>query len=374
MKKIILILIVMFPYGAGFCGSFSPVEHTYATLLISNDGELIEVGAKSIYYENNKNTHLLDIVAEVLWLSIQQGVRADKRLIKYNSRSEEDTVSWLAKALGNSGLGRYQSVLKESFELAESKKLKKYIKQASDALGKYDGDFYQPGNISLDTVRQSLESPEYKNPGKAGSAEFSTIKNGKTLDEVYAALGLPDELSMGFRRIYRPAVFIYHPLLRVQYLGGGIVEFDHANNKDKKWMVSNVFKPIDIGIRLLEEDDLAMIKQSLLIQEGSIVRKTAQKIYKQRLFGADVLDVAAERIYHSLNDSDKELSDGMAWIFKSIAASKNGCYRYVTEYVINNSKNSKLVKYARKALNGLPSDSECVYKKGDITAKYATQS
>lgn len=365
MKKILLFLAALLPQSLGFCGDFNRVEHTYATLLTSNDGELIELGAKSMYNVGNKNPDLLDIVAEVLWISVEQGVKPDKRVIKYNSRSEEDTVSWLAKTLGESGLGGYRSVLKESFALTKSKKLKRYIKQAYDSLGDYDGESYQVGSVSIDSVRDSLN--DYRKNESVKSTDFSKIKNGQVIEEVYDEHGLPDDISLGFRRIYRPGVFIYHPLLRVHYVGKGMVEFDHADNEDKKWMVYNLYKPLDVDMKISRDDNLGIIKHSLLMQAGFVVKQTAQKIYKEKLFSTDILDVAAERVYHSMDSVDDETADGIAWIFNSIGASKNGRYRYVTEYAIEHSANDKVIRYAQKVLGQLSTaDSVGQYKKGDI--------
>lgn len=63
-----------------------------------------------------------------------------------------ETLSFLARGIGQSGNGRYYTAMKEVKDQAEFKKLRKYAKKALKMIDKAEGRQYKKGSIKLKTT------------------------------------------------------------------------------------------------------------------------------------------------------------------------------------------------------------------------------
>jgi hypothetical protein len=76
--------------------------------------------AKQLVRARYRDTVVLDVVERVLLRNYQSG--------------DDDTMSWLCKALGASGQGKYRGTLSKVSESATSRKLKGYAEKSLQQL------------------------------------------------------------------------------------------------------------------------------------------------------------------------------------------------------------------------------------------------
>lgn len=92
----------------------------------------INRAAASIYRNGETSTTVLDVAAETL---LQR--------YKKPKANAVNALAWLIRAIGNSGSGRYYSVMQEVYEHSEYRKLRGYAKKAMDIIGNKEGTQYQ---------------------------------------------------------------------------------------------------------------------------------------------------------------------------------------------------------------------------------------
>ena len=159
--------------------ALNAVEQRYVEQLSKGGNVSIKQAAQSIYNTGLTNTEVLDVAAEVL-------------LQKYKTATpgDVDTLAWVAKALGNSGNGRYHQALSSVAEGTSQRKLRKHANRALKQLGAEEGKQYQQGSVSLAKLKSSKPKtrPATKTNGKAG---LDSIVAGMSMEEVYALIGPP---------------------------------------------------------------------------------------------------------------------------------------------------------------------------------------
>lgn len=102
----------------------------------------------------------------------------------------------------------------------------------------------------------------------------------------------------------------------------------------------------------------------------SSLRRASQSIYHNGLRERVVLDVLAEKLLQTYNDTSQIGVDALAWACKALGQSGNTRYRNVLKTVIKNAKHSKVRKYAKQSLDKMPAGKvKKPYKKGSVNLK-----
>jgi len=370
--------------------AFEGKDNTYASMLVSGSNELVILGAQSLYYEKSSNTELLDIVAELLWYES-----------KHESYITSDGLSWLAKTLGQSKLTRYKTVLKDvdvkmaalekkykqafkfddddEEDAEESEPVKKtsgslrpsisswggtivdyaidgvhtavdhskvrdFIAKALETLTDQSQADYVAGKLDYKRILDKITTSKQTHIKNRQEINFSSIKRGKYLKDVYSEIGLPDSPSAYF--VSRTRVFrgrYVESRLQIRYGDAGIVQLLLDNDREGPgWYVYKVFSFQPNGL-----------KAGLLSNDANQLRTYASNMYAAYLTDTSILDIAAQRLWDSMNTTDGQLGDALAWVCKSIGRSRQTRYRTLMQDVADNAQNAKAKKYAKRQLEYL---------------------
>ena len=102
----------------------------------------------------------------------------------------------------------------------------------------------------------------------------------------------------------------------------------------------------------------------------SSLRRASQRIYHNGLRERVVLEVLAEKLLQTYNNTSKTGVDALAWACKALGQSGDIRYRNVLKTVNKNAKHSKVRKYAKQSLDNMPAGKvKKPYKKGSVNLK-----
>jgi len=103
---------------------------------------------------------------------------------------------------------------------------------------------------------------------------------------------------------------------------------------------------------------------------NSSLRRASQSIYHNGHRERVVLDVLAEKLLQTYNDTSQIGVDALAWACKALGQSGDIRYRNVLKTVNKKAKHSKVRKYAKQSLNKMPAGkAKKPYKKGSVNLK-----
>jgi len=346
--------------NAALSQEYTGREHSEAMLLLSQSDFDVRLAAKSLNRLSSKRQDILDLLAEVTWTACSG-----------NRKMNPDTLSWLAKALGNTKQARYAGLLDYCLANATGKNTIKYLKQARDSLEGTTTDSFEGGKIDLEQMRARLLKKGGPSSRNQVAKQFDEVRKGQSLDEVYSILGAPNDI----RGVNVPKGRAGHSYVKVRisddmivfvYSGIGTIRFAFDEAKDKNdWLLAEaksdkglIWDPL--GGRFVTINDL--VNADLITTgDASELREIVYHLRKQTSIGRDILDRSADRIYRSRLEPGEELADALAWLCKIIAKSGDGRYKQLLLDVSNTATNNKLRKYASKAANDLPDTSEKQY-------------
>ena len=137
-RFLLLSLLAVFTLTAR--ADLDPVEQNYVDLMLSGDLRDLKRAAKLMHDAREDNREVLDVAAEVL-LTLYPGA-PDRQI---------DTLSWLSRAIGISGDGRYHDALSEVVEQGPHRKLRRHAKKALRQLGAADSGQYVRGTTTIKT-------------------------------------------------------------------------------------------------------------------------------------------------------------------------------------------------------------------------------
>ncbi len=223
------------------------VDQRYIDQMTRGGNVSIKQAAQSIYNTGENDTEVLDVAAEVL---LQRSATAGKNDI--------DTLAWVARALGNSGNARYYSALQEVANGDAHRKLRKYAKNAMKAVGQSDVDQYQKGMVDLVALRTASQqaaadselSPGKVSPEGSGKSGIDIIREGMSMEEVYALVGEPTATaSHQTGKAWVPFNFGAKDLARTDmlYKGQGRVVLSHDGYSSTSHVVEVIIDPDESG-------------------------------------------------------------------------------------------------------------------------------
>jgi hypothetical protein len=133
------LITVMFGLLTSLTHATDTENQRYIEQLTQDSNHSIKPAAQSIYKTGEQDTEVLDVAAEVL---LQRYPTA--------SDSDIDTLSWVAKALGNTRNPRYYTTLNEVANSNAHAKLRKYANKARQQVGGHpSGEQYMKGTLNL---------------------------------------------------------------------------------------------------------------------------------------------------------------------------------------------------------------------------------
>jgi hypothetical protein len=234
-------VLLAFILGATPCLARTAGESRTIEMLVRGGPESQRDVAQSIYNGIDRNPEILDIAAEVLLQTYRR-----------SGFVQIDATSWLCKALGASGNGRYRDVLKEVADQAIDKKVKKYATQALGMLPPGEASPYLAGTVDLAKLRDSAITGQEQPPprshagpaatGDAGAASFDRISHGMSMEEVFALIGQPTATTSRITgKAWAP---FYHggdtARMFALYKGKGRVVFSNASRFAPVWRVIDI--------------------------------------------------------------------------------------------------------------------------------------
>jgi len=180
--------------GVGLCFGMNAMAldasgKRYIDLMVNGGPTSIRTAAEEIFNTGLKDTEVLDVAAETLYQGYQKNT---------SSETQMDAMAWVCKALGNSGDGRYKSLVEEAAK-SGNRKLKKHCDRAADGLPVAQNS-YQPGSVNLEKYKaggSGAAAASKSAPAKAAKAaatapaSFDDVKEGMSMEEVNSLIGQP---------------------------------------------------------------------------------------------------------------------------------------------------------------------------------------
>lgn len=339
MKKLIVTLLMLFSFTTN--AAFDSKESVYADLLNSNNLQNVKLGAKALHHDLPDNVELWDLAAFTIWSMNNNGDKSNPEF--------DDTISWLAKAIGESKRGRYQTLLNEQLKLAQSNKIKRYFKGAIKALNntedlQFDAAYY--------TVQAVLSDPKHI---RATAENFQRVKVGDTLEVVLSLLGQPDGVGQYIRSYRRP--FIGRQTfqnLRLSYINFGSMELRY---EETHWLVDLKSKQTDADISAVSADVRDLLSR-LVSNDVTQIRSAAREAIKLPLTDQAALDHIAQYIWDNQDTQNDQFADSLAWLCKVLSNSENGRYKEILATIAQKPIHKKITRYAAKSAKKLPISAE----------------
>lgn len=204
----------------------------YAQMLASGGVSSMQRAAEEIFEQSLTDQELLDVTAEAL----------TQNYAKNSGETYADSMSWLCKALGNSGNGRYKSLLMEVTAKASNRKEKKYCDKAADNLPKGVAP-YAAGSVDLERYKEggaaytgggASKAPvaaARSVPAPGAKADFSLVKEGMSMEEVYSLIGQPSATTSKMTgKAFRPFNFSGKDNVRQYALYKGVGRLVFSNS------------------------------------------------------------------------------------------------------------------------------------------------
>jgi len=203
----------------------------YAKMLASGGPGTIGSAGEDIFSTAYSDPEVLDLAAQVL---------SELYLKNPDTREYADATSWLCKALGNSGKGRYRPLLEQVSKADIHRRTRKYCDKAADNLPKGAADPFQPGSVDVSRYKEGgaayAKGPAAKPVPVKGSApaaaaasappkkvDFSLVKEGMSLQEVDDILGPPtNQTTYMTGKQFQPFNFGAKDVQRMKYLYKGV--------------------------------------------------------------------------------------------------------------------------------------------------------
>jgi hypothetical protein len=233
---IALVLMAATGLGAMSAQALDAATERYTKMLASGGPGTIGSAAESIASTGITDPEVLDLVAQVL---------SDIHLKNTDDHDYAETTSWLCKALGGSGNGRYKPLLDEVSASPMSRKARGYCEKAAKQLPAASADPFKVGSVVVDNYKDG--GPAYAAGGKkpTGAAtkaaaaapaapagpkavDFSIIREGMSSQEVSDLIGQPSAQTNHMTgKQFIPFNFGARDLQRMNYLykGVGHIEF-----------------------------------------------------------------------------------------------------------------------------------------------------
>jgi hypothetical protein len=229
---VVLSCISMTSANAALPTELTGREHAVVMLLLSQSDFDVRLAAKSLHRLGSDRQEVLDLFAEVTWTACS-GYR----------EMRPDTLSWLAKALGNTKQTRYAHLLGYCLSSAAGKNTIKHLKQARASLEGATSDSFEGGKIDLGQVRARLTKKSSSATHSHMTKQFFELHEGQSLDEIYSIFGIPNDVSgvnvpRGMAGHLYVKVRVSDDMILLGYNGLGTIRFVYVEVKTN-WLLAD---------------------------------------------------------------------------------------------------------------------------------------
>lgn len=229
----LMLLVLAAASHARSVEAISATEYSERRLLLGGTDYVVRVGAKSVYYGTDTGRQTLDILAELTW----------KACLNAGELTQE-TVAWLAKALGSSRNVRYANVLDHCLSSISNDKTKKHVSKARAEIARADvkGMTIKPfrrGALDLKEIKKALFKMEFA-ASRKNLAAFKKLAPGQKLENVFSQFGAPDSIKVTNVRAEKADPGLPKAAMRdrmvLRYNGLGKIYF-FFGKKARQWML-----------------------------------------------------------------------------------------------------------------------------------------
>ncbi len=217
-KKTLLISVGLLLCVIGSVWALDASGQRYAQMLASGGVSSMQRAAEEIYNQHITDQELLDVAAEAL----------SQNYTKNKGETYIDSMSWLCKAIGNSGNGRYKELLTNVSKNAGNSKLSKYCNKGADTLPA-GGAGYQVGSVNLNLYKEggaavaSATKAASAAKSAGGKVDFGLVKEGMSMQEVVSLIGDPTATTSKMTgNAFRPFNFRGKDVMRMYALYKGV--------------------------------------------------------------------------------------------------------------------------------------------------------
>ena len=242
--RTLAVFLVLCAVGAGSAHALDDSGKRYVGMLTSGGPGTIARAGQDIFNTGSSDPEVLEVTAQVL---------SDIYLKNPDEREYADATAWLCKALGNSGNGRYKSLLEKVANGGVHRKTRGHCTKAAANLPA-GGEAFQPGSVDLAKYRaggggsskhSARKSVAKSAPASAshGKVDFGKVKEGMSTEEVNDLIGPPTNQTTHMTgKQFNPFNFGARDVQRMKFLykGVGHIEFS------LKTAYNGVFRVIEI--------------------------------------------------------------------------------------------------------------------------------
>jgi hypothetical protein len=210
-RAVVACALVLAFAGNAFAGITADHKNTAMSLLLSENHLDFRTAGMMVKDEKLTDPAILDLVAERLL----QGAS------RQSDPEQNKTMLYLLRIFAATPEPRYRLALEQCLTSYDDKDMKKEIQDILAAMPTSAPTTYQPGSLSVDSLRSELAQVSERNHQELAGRSRELPPLGQSMDEVYAKLGLPDEvrsLDITYTRLGNIKAFYY---------GLGMVQFDY---------------------------------------------------------------------------------------------------------------------------------------------------
>ncbi len=342
------LLISMALPAAASADKLSARDHATAMLLLGNSDTAIKLGGKSVIWFSVQEPQLTDILAEVVWEAC-----SGKR------QMDPDTLSWLAKAVGNTKKLRYAEVLGTCLNADLNSHTRGYIVKAKAELTEASADVFKGGVMDLSRVRASLAQPRVIGQNQLAE-QFKKLQKDAPLADIYSSLGVPNEIDFGtVSASNRLKQHVWLTALKLTYKGAGNIQF-YAEEGATDWKLDNA--TTDSGL-LMTSDDGRFYTITELIAHGNAIqlREAGDYLVSRKSLSNEEYDTIMKRDKAAVVPADERLADSLGWLERAALEDGNASHeREMTMSLLERGDGLQLRHTAEHWLSKDTTDSEVV--------------
>ncbi len=213
--------------------AMTDMERQYVERMVTGGPMSVRESADYMYHAGTTDQEVLDVAAEVL----AQG---------YRKGEASDAMAWVCKVLGNSGNGRYKSLLEQVGKEGD-RRLQRHCSKAADGLSA-SGASYQAGSVDLAKYRASPTAAAAKpvavqQQAAGGAVSFEQIKVGMSMEQVASIIGQPTAMTSHITgKAFNPFNVTGKDSTRqvALYKGVGRIEYSNSSAYTSVYRVINI--------------------------------------------------------------------------------------------------------------------------------------
>ncbi|TVZ40231.1 hypothetical protein P886_4655 [Alteromonadaceae bacterium 2753L.S.0a.02] len=326
----------------------SGTEHLIASFLTSESPMEAAVGAKLLYQQNWESKEYTDLAAYNL-----------QNHYKESTPIWDEANSWFLLVISQTENQRYYPLVKEVYQSANTKKLKRYAKRALRKLDKPATpatSFEQNLTAALSKNSQLLVKHRYS------SKDFERISVGSSVDEVYSICGFPNSVRLASESLLlKPLLWlrIQGKLNQVELLYEGYGALRFENNEGVLTLSESLgyWDWLQESKRKIQQTNSDFEREILTFEQNIVTKghfayfETAQQIQFSGISDERVFDPVANHLNLRVSQGIKpHEAYQLGWYLLLLGRSGNEKYRLQLAKIAADMRKNPIRNEAKKAL------------------------